>query len=157
MRASRGRCGGLARANPPRPRALLRKRRRSAKNRSRSTKNLSRSATNRSRLAKNRSAKNRSKAARATVMYAPMLAILFVATRMRALQITQQKGPRRAGPRTGCTWPLGKTRTIPSPKKFGVAVETRRWLEETPPSTLLPLTDLPPSLAQGEEPVNNPP
>merc|ERR1719380_552465 len=35
---------------------------------------------------------NAMEAARATVQYAPMLAILFVATRMRALQITQQKG-----------------------------------------------------------------
>jgi hypothetical protein len=35
---------------------------------------------------------NAMEAARATVQYAPMLSILFVATRMRALQITQQKG-----------------------------------------------------------------
>merc|ERR1719301_74923 len=36
--------------------------------------------------------KNSMEAARQTVQYAPMLAILFVATRMRALQITQQRG-----------------------------------------------------------------
>ena len=48
-----------------------------------------------------------------------------------------------------------KDRTVP--ENFGVAVESRRRLGETPPSTLLPPTDLPPRLAQGEEPGITPP
>merc|ERR1719326_2423169 len=50
---------------------------------------------------------NAMEAARATVMYAPMLAILFVATRMRALQITQQKGAPQGWAQDGmymATW-----------------------------------------------------
>jgi len=50
---------------------------------------------------------NAMEAARATVQYAPMLAILFVATRMRALQITQQKGAPQGWAQDGmymATW-----------------------------------------------------
>merc|ERR1719183_116217 len=50
---------------------------------------------------------NAMEAARATVMYAPMLAVLFVATRMRALQITQQKGSPQGWAQDGmymATW-----------------------------------------------------
>jgi len=46
-------------------------------------------------------------AARQTVQYAPMLAILFVATRMRALQITNQKGAPQGWAQDGmymATW-----------------------------------------------------
>merc|ERR1719321_1512277 len=46
-------------------------------------------------------------AARATVMFAPMLAILFVATRMRALQMTDNKGAPQAWAQDGMfmsTW-----------------------------------------------------
>ena len=37
-------------------------------------------------------AKDALESAKATVQFAPMLSVLFVMTRMRALQITQQKG-----------------------------------------------------------------
>merc|ERR1719506_2503760 len=50
---------------------------------------------------------NAMEAARATVMYCPMLAILFVGTRMRALQITQQKGSPQGWAQDGmymATW-----------------------------------------------------
>merc|ERR1719169_294423 len=50
---------------------------------------------------------NAMEAARATVQYAPMLAILFVGTRMRALQITQQKGSPQGWAQDGmymATW-----------------------------------------------------
>merc|ERR1719169_93724 len=50
---------------------------------------------------------NAMEASRATVQYAPMLAILFVATRMRALQITQQKGSPQGWAQDGmymATW-----------------------------------------------------
>jgi len=46
-------------------------------------------------------------AARATVAFCPMLAILFVATRMRALQMTDNKGAPQAWAQDGmflCTW-----------------------------------------------------
>merc|ERR1719183_2787039 len=51
--------------------------------------------------------KNAMEAARATVMYAPMLAILFVATRMRALQISKNKGSPQGWAQDGmymATW-----------------------------------------------------
>merc|ERR1719409_737857 len=51
--------------------------------------------------------KNAMEAARATVMYCPMLTILFVGTRMRALQITQQKGAPQGWAQDGmymATW-----------------------------------------------------
>merc|ERR1719198_1396004 len=50
---------------------------------------------------------NAMEAARATVQYAPILAILFVGTRMRALQITQQKGSPQGWAQDGmymATW-----------------------------------------------------
>jgi len=50
---------------------------------------------------------NAMEAARATVQYAPMLAILFVGTRMRALQITQNKGAPQGWAQDGmycATW-----------------------------------------------------
>merc|ERR1719213_846412 len=42
--------------------------------------------------------------AKATIMFCPMLAILFVGTRMRALMITTTRALPRAGCRTACTW-----------------------------------------------------
>merc|ERR1719506_935617 len=50
---------------------------------------------------------NAMEAARATVQFCPMLAILFVGTRMRALQITQQKGAPQGWAQDGmymATW-----------------------------------------------------
>ena len=45
--------------------------------------------------------------AKGTIAFCPMLAILFVGTRMFLCRSQTRRGRRRAGPRTACTWPPG--------------------------------------------------
>merc|ERR1719333_1677754 len=46
--------------------------------------------------------------AKATINFCPMLAILFVGTRMRALLLTNNRGAPQGWVQDGCTWPRGR-------------------------------------------------